>query len=254
VRVDFAAFWLHKDGGDPRHYEDAFAPSAVDARARTQFRCAVADGATESAFSRMWARQLVGEFAGGRLTAPDLAELPLLGQRWARAVAHAVARDEGSAWFLEPKAADGAFAALVGLDLRNSARRDDAGTYRAVALGDSCLVHVRGDRVVRAFPLGVSTAFSARPVLLPSCPAAADGFAAAIVRDAGTWQSGDAFYLMSDALACWFLAVTERGERPWRTIDRFAQADRAGFRAWVQTLRSAALKNDDVTLLRIVVR
>jgi hypothetical protein len=254
VRVDFAAFWLHKEGGDPRHYEDAFAPAAVDGRARKRLRCAVADGATESAFSRLWARQLVSEFAGGRLTAPDLAELPLLGQRWARAVAHAVARDEGSAWFLEPKAADGAFAALIGLDLQSSAQRDDAGTYRAVALGDSCFVHVRGDGVRRAFPLGDSTAFSARPLLLPSRPVAADGFAGAIAHDAGTWQSGDAFYVMSDALACWFLAATERGDRPWRTIDRFAQADRAGFRSWVKALRSATLKNDDVTLLRIVVR
>jgi hypothetical protein len=254
VRIDFAAFWLHKDGGEPRHYEDAFAPASVDDRPRTRLRCAVADGATESAYSRMWARQLAGGFASGRLTAPDLAELPALGRRWADSVAHAVARNEGAAWYLEPKAADGAFAALIGLEFDSLPDRDDAGTYTAVALGDSCFVHVRDGRTRRAFPLTSATAFSARPVLLPSRPTAADDFAVAIAHDTGTWQSGDAFYVMSDALACWFLAAAEVGERPWSAIDRFARADRAGFRRWVRALRPTALKNDDVTLLRIIVR
>ena len=254
MRVDFAAFWLPKDGAEPRQYEDAFAPASVDARPRACLRCAVADGATESAYSRVWARQLVSGFASGRLTAPDLAELPLIGRRWTHSVAHALARNESAAWYLEPKAADGAFAALIGLEFNDHAQRADAGTYRAVALGDSCFVQVRDDRTRRAFPLASSALFSARPVLLPSRPAAADDFAGAIARDDGTWQSGDAFYLMSDALACWFLAANERGERPWHAIDRFGRSDRAGFRRWVQTLRPTALKNDDVTLLRIVVR
>jgi hypothetical protein len=254
VRVDFAAFWLHKDGGEPRQYEDAFAPASVDDRPRSRLLCAVADGATESAYSRLWARQLVSGFASGRLTAPDLAELPLFGRRWARFVAHALARDESTAWYLEPKAADGAFAALIGLEFRDFALSNDTGTYTAVALGDSCFVQVREDESRRAFPIRNSTLFSARPILVPSRPVAADDFAGAISHDAGTWRSGDSFYVMSDALACWFLAATERGERPWRDLDRFTRADRTGFRLWVHGLRPTALKNDDVTLLRIVVR
>ncbi len=254
MRVDFAAFWLHKDGAEPSQYEDAFAPACVDDRPRTRLRCAVADGATESAYSRIWARQLVSEFASGRLTAPDLTELPLLGRRWARSVAQALARNESAAWYLEPKAADGAFAALIGLELTNVAHADDRGAYTAVALGDSCFVQVREDRPLRAFPLGSSAAFSARPILLPSRPTAADNFAGAISHDAGQWQSGDTFYVMSDALACWFLSVAERGERPWRAIDQFARADRSGFRKWIRLQQPTALKNDDVTLLRIVVR
>jgi hypothetical protein len=253
--VDFAAFWLHKDGGDPWHYEDAFAPASVDDRPRNRLRCAVADGATESAYSRIWARQLVSGFASGRLTAPDFAELPALGRRWARSVAHALARDDArAAWYLEPKAEDGAFAALIGLEFENFPKRDDAGTYSAIALGDSCFVQVRDDRAQQAFPLGNSADFSARPILLPSRPPAAEDFARAIARGAGKWQSGDTFYVMSDALACWFLGSIERGERPWSAIDSFDRADRAGFRRWVAGLRPTALKNDDVTLLRIAVR
>jgi hypothetical protein len=255
VHVDFAAFWLYKDGGGPRDYEDAFAPAAVDAAPRARLRCAVADGATESAFSRLWARQLVSGFVSGRLTAPDLAELPLIGRRWARSVAHALGRDERTAWYLERKADDGAFAALVGLEF--AARPElgaGGGTYAAIALGDSCFVHVHADAISRAFPLDRAAGFSARPVLLPSRPAPADDFAGAIARVGGTWRPGDTFYVMSDALACWFLASAERGDRPWRELDRFGRADRAAFRDWVQELRPSKLKNDDVTLLRITVR
>ena len=254
MRIDYAAFWLPKDGAEPREYEDAFAPWSVDDCPRARFRCAVADGATESAYSRVWARQLVSGFASGRLTAPDLAELPDIGRRWACSVAHALAQNESAAWYLEPKVAAGAFAALVGLEFDDADRRTEGGSYSAVALGDSCFVHVRADRAQRTFPLGSSAAFSARPVLLPSSPAHADNFAGAIVRAAGTWQRGDAFYVMSDAIACWFMAATERGERPWGAIDRFARTDRTAFRSWVHGLRPTELKNDDVTLLRIVVR
>ncbi len=254
MHVDFAAFWLFKDGGRPRDYEDAFAPSSVDAGPRARLRCAVADGATESAFSRIWARQLVSGFVSGRLTAPDLAELPAIGRRWARSVAHALGRNERAAWYLERKADDGAFAALVGLELAQAARADGGGTYSAIALGDSCFVHVHADSIRRAFPIDCAAAFGARPTLLPSRPAPSDEYARAIARAAGTWDPGDTFYVMSDALACWFLTAAERGDRPWREIDRFGRADRAAFRHWVRDLRPAALKNDDVTLLRVMVR
>jgi hypothetical protein len=251
VRVDFAPFWLHKHGEEPRRYEDAFAPSSVDDRPRTLLRCAVADGATESAYSRIWARQLVSGFASGRLTGPDLVELPVFARRWARSVAHALARNDSATWYLERKLEDGAFAALVGLEFADLPNSKGAGTYAAVALGDSCFVHVRDDRALLTFPIDSSAAFAARPVLLPSRPAPADHFEEAIARHKGYWQLGDRFYVMSDALACWFVASIEQGAQPWREIDGFGRLERAKFRRWVHALRPMSLKNDDVTLLRI---
>jgi hypothetical protein len=250
VRVDFTPFWLHKAGAEPQEYEDAFAPAAVDASPRNLLRCAVADGATESAYSRIWARQLVSEFACGGLTGPELTELPNLARRWARSVKRALARNTSAAWYLERKVDDGAFAALIGLELADVSD-GVAGTYAAVALGDSCLVHVRDDRVRHAFPLATSAAFTTRPILLPSRPAPADDYRRAIAHHAGEWQAGDAFYLMTDALAAWFVASLEHGEHPWREVDRFAGSQRADFRRWIQSLRLTMLKNDDVTLLRI---
>jgi hypothetical protein len=253
MQVDFAAFWLHKDGGEPREYEDAFAPSSVDALPRARLRCAVADGATESAYSRIWARQLVSGYASGRLTAPDFVELPVIGRRWAHSVTRALERTAEAPWYLERKADHGAFAAFIGLDLEDR-EPGRGGAYAAIALGDSCFVQIRAGCMERAFPLDRAVAFNARPVLLPSRPAPADEFAGAISRVAGAWKPGDTFYVMSDALACWFLSAVERGGQPWREIDRFKRSERAAFRRWVHALRGVALKNDDVTLLRITLR
>lgn len=252
--VDFAAFWLPKDGARPREYEDAFAPSSIDERPRRRLRCAVADGASESAYARVWARQLVSEFACGGLTGPDLAQLPHVGRRWSQAVTTALGGDGASSLYLERKAEDGAFAAFVGLEFVDVSDRDDAGSFGAIALGDSCFVQVRNDAIERAFPFETSEAFNARPVLVPSRPIEADVYTAAIARYGGTWHSQDTFYIMSDALACWFLAASERGERPWRELNRFARRERAAFRSWAHALRPSFLKNDDVTLVRIGIR
>ncbi|GAC1398955.1 MAG: protein phosphatase 2C domain-containing protein [Vulcanimicrobiaceae bacterium] len=249
--VDYAAFWLPKDGAGPNEYEDAFAPAAVDGTPRSRVRCAVADGASESAYARVWARQLVSEFAYGGLTGPGLIELPHLGGRWSRAVALMLSRDGTTSLYLDRKIDDGAFAAFLGLEFVDASAQDDAGSFGAIALGDCCFVQIRRDAIVRSFPLETPEQFNVRPVLVPSRPIESDAYSNAIARYGGTWHSGDAFYLMSDALACWFLVAAECGERPWRDLDRFARRDRAAFRNWAHALRPSALKNDDVTLVRM---
>ncbi len=249
--VEFAAFWLPKDGSEPSEYEDAFAPAAIDAMPRSRVRCAVADGASESAYARVWARQLVSEFAFGGLTGPALIELPHIGRRWSQAVASAPSRDETASLYLDRKVDDGAFAAFLGLEFVDASAHDDAGSFGAIALGDCCFVQVHRDNVVRSFPLESSEQFNVRPVLVPSRPIESDAYSEAIARYGGVWHSGDTFYLMSDALACWFLTTAERGDRPWRDLDRFGRRDRAAFRSWAHALRPIALKNDDVTLVRM---
>jgi hypothetical protein len=69
----------------------------------------------------------------------------------------------------------------------------------------------------------------------------------------GAWQPGDAFYLMTDALAYWFMRETEEGRTPWRVLRDLNTSDEIKpFREWVKTLRvEGAMRNDDVTLLRV---
>jgi len=250
VKLEFAVFWLQKDGSSPREYEDAFARAGVGNRPFRRVRFAVSDGATEAAFSRWWARLLATAFATGRLTGPKLSELPQLERRWLAGVSRTVARRAAPTWYMESKLAQGAFATLLGVEFARLPHANDLGVYAAVAVGDSCLVHVRGDEPRYAFPIRHSGAFGNAPALLASRPAD-DTPPHTVALHVGMWRAGDAFYLMSDALACWFLAAVERGERPWRALDAFANADSEPFRAWVRALRRGPLKNDDVTLLRV---
>ena len=250
MHVRARVFWLPKAGHGEEEYEDAFwwdYPRGLDGR--DTFRCAVADGATETSFSGLWADLLARGFCKGRLDPDALpAGVPRLQRVWRRLVG---ARP--LPWYAEEKARSGAFAAVVGLTVLPGGDGDGAGgRWEALALGDSCLFQARDDGVL-AFPLAHSGEFGTRPALLSSNQAANAGLEERLACLAGDWQPGDRFYLMTDALACWFLQDAEGGERPWTTLrDLALSGDRASFAGWIGDLRATGrLRNDDVTLLMV---
>lgn len=248
------ALWLPKAGNSADEYEDAWAVGDETPEAADRFRCAVADGATEASFSGLWARLLTrGYCDGGFPDAPEARDFAPLQEAWAREVA-AIPLP----WYAEEKARSGAFAALLGLQIAAHAGDDGAsgGRWEALAVGDSCLFQVRGGRVILAWPVAAADDFTNRPTLLSSNPASNDDAVAAQLAPAGgDWLPGDTFYLLTDALACWFLIACEAGGHPWRDLDVIATADNASaFVRWIGELRAAqALRNDDVTLLRVAV-
>jgi hypothetical protein len=69
----------------------------------------------------------------------------------------------------------------------------------------------------------------------------------------GRWEVGDHFFLMSDALACWFTRKCEQGARPWATLINLDTSEAGGtFEKLVSGWReNEGLRNDDVTLIRI---
>jgi len=268
------AFHVAKRGNAEAEYEDAFYPEQGVHREVTAFRCAVADGATESAFSGLWARLLVRSFGRRRLRVQHLQRV------WRRIV-----RRSSLPWYLEAKLERGAHAAFVGLsvhDARGASSRprrapraahaaaappDFApvavspgvaveGPWRAVALGDSCLFHVRDGVLLASGPVDHSEDFDNSPVLVSSqqTQALARGDRNVHVLT-GTWQPHDTFYLATDALAKWILSQHEEGLSPWESLGHLGtDAEPAPFAELVADLRSArALHNDDTTLLRIEV-
>ncbi len=247
--MQITARWLAKAGNSPDDYEDACRHSCDAAS-----RFAVADGATEASFSGAWANMLVRAYCDGVTTKRSLAvALPELQQRL-----QSVIGAKPLPWYAEAKARSGAFATLLGLTIRGFNAGDDdrnpalSGRWTALGIGDSCLVQVRDDRLMRCFPIDESAAFTNRPVLLSSEPSSNERLE--IARTSGRWRLGDRFYLMTDALAHWFLLSHEQGELPWTTLD--AVMDHEGmFGDWVGEVRAARrMRNDDVTLLRVAVR
>jgi hypothetical protein len=243
VEVYAKEFWLPKRGSSEAEYEDS---SSI---AKDNCRFAVADGAAETTFSRVWAKQLVRAFTKNKLSIPiALHELEPLQNCWQKIV-----RRRPLPWYAEEKANNGAFAAFLGLEL--SEHQTEVGIKRkwqAIAVGDCCLVQVRGNEIIIAFPLADSRSFTSRPNLLSSLPSSSESVSELYLNCSGSWGCEDVFLLMTDALACWFFKEQEQGNEPWNLIRDLDTYGQVSFEKLVTDLRSEGrLKNDDVTLVRI---
>jgi hypothetical protein len=234
------AFRQSKRGNSAAEYEDAYAAEPAAGR------FAVADGASEASFAGAWARDLVEGFvaASGR-SWRNLDWLAEPRRRWAQEV------DALSLpWYAEDKREQGAFATLLGLALFTY-QPGQAGRWTALAVGDTCVFHTRGDRFLTSFPMTESSAFDNQPCLLGSRPPTVD---VAWEQAQGRWQPGDRFLVMTDALAQWFLHQTEQGRAPLEVIAQLLNetSPETAFAEWVEERRDKeALRNDDVTLLVI---
>jgi len=239
-------FWTPKAGNSAKEYEDAFYPTkSLRLDGKNGFVCAVADGATETSFSGEWARILTEAYCRREIrdstTNRSLGELR---QKWRSATERTQ-----PPWYAEQKAANGAFAALLGLTIH----RDKTRHWDALAVGDCCLFQIRNGRCVVAFPITDPDAFNNGPYLLSSNEAHNVDLRAHIYTERGEWEPEDVFYLASDALAAWFLRSALDGTEPWRVLsDLGTEGEQQSFDDFINSLREAGtLKNDDVTLLRL---
>jgi hypothetical protein len=240
--IRWRSFALHREGNRPEEYEDAFAGNPETGR------FAVADGASESSFASLWAKLLVDGFAGRRKGPSPDGWLTPLRQRWAKEVDHL-----DLDWFAEEKRQLGAFATFLGLSLKKPGP-EGSGGWKALAVGDCCLFQIGDNRLKAAFPLRRSADFDNRPLLL--CSRAVGNDPADPLSRArkwgGRWKTGDRFFLMTDALAQWFLGRREERRKPWKAlVRRLAEPDATvALTGFVERLRRrGALANDDVTLL-----
>ncbi|MCC6629564.1 MAG: hypothetical protein IT340_19465, partial [Chloroflexi bacterium] len=258
MRVALTVFCLPKAGNRADEIEDAVVPVASGRWSGPALRVAVADGASEALLSGPWAAVLARSVAHGTFAVDDGAALLRRAQaRWTRWTRWYLWRrlrmGRPVQWFEEPGLAAGAFAALVGLGLEGDGA---GGHWAALALGDSCLFQVRAGQLLAAFPLAHADDFGVRPLLIGSRAAGNDQGLAAMRTLSGAWQAGDRFYLMTDALAQWWLGECAAGRAPWRPLDRLCGPGRVqAFPRWVETRRRRhELRNDDVTLLRVAIQ
>jgi len=225
--VDHRTCAVPKKGGDRGDYEDAAAVSVGDG----PICAAVADGATESVFARAWAKRLVRGVVEERATTAD--SFRDASAEW-QAEWAAAAREQATdrPWYVAAKAAEGAFAAVLGLSLHADGR------WRAVSVGDCCLFHLRDGGLVQSWPYEVTDAFTNRPTLVPSQPSQDTPLPDATT---GSWQAGDSFLLVTDAVAVWLMRSDPEAVRA---------LDSDAFRERVAAARTdGTLRNDDATML-----
>jgi hypothetical protein len=238
------AFSCPKAGNRPEEYEDAWAFRTEGAAGRA--RVAVADGATESSFSKLWAVLLVESWVRGRAEGPEaLSRLEGARRLWRRKV---VGRK--LPWYAAEKASRGAHAAFVGLALDPAERR-----WRAAAVGDCCLFELHGVgpglRLARAFPLTRSEEFGSSPFLVGSIARGGEDPSSHLRLAEGSLPHHGTLLFASDALSAWLLAREERGEPAWEAASRLGVADAVDFEALVARAREEGARNDDMTLLRL---
>ncbi len=237
-------FHVPKRGNAEAEYEDACYPERDLTRQLGDFRCAVADGESESAFSGLWAQLLVRSFGKRKLRL-----------YWLRHLFECVIRTKPVPWYLEKKIKNGAHAAFMGLRLRNG-NGDGNGSWRALAVGDSCIFHVRDDELLAVGPIAKSELFDNSPYLIAS--KAKDLIRRSVHQVSlmkGVWEPGDIFYLATDAMAQWLLAELEAGRPPWEYLrDLCADEDATLYPRLIDELRTShGLHNDDTTLLQVEV-
>lgn len=257
MRYEYFRRWLQKDGNAPDEYEDAFfMPPYRSATFPKRF--AVIDGATEAFESRRFALMLASQFGSLRIGQPSDELLDSLWgsacEDWRRFCDEAQRRGDEKGrplTFLdEIGLRKGAAAAFCGLFLWRPEWNHGA-RWQAHAVGDCCVVHRRGERF-SSFPLESPEEFTSTPDLVSSNPELNRSLADRLRTVHGEYRDGDRFYLMSDALACWFLEEAGVDREPWQKLDRIGERPSGSFTDLVTHERRAGrLKNDDVTLISL---
>lgn len=237
-------FSLVKAGNAPSEYEDGAAWDEAAGRA------AVADGATETSFSGPWADALVQAWVRRGGPRPLVAGLPgwldPLARAWSQGVPKAALP-----WYAQAKAEAGAAAAFLGLSVGRPAA-SGRGRWHALAVGDSCLFHLRPVRretiLLRAFPVCDSRGFGSTPALVPTNRRAWPHMLRAARVARGGYRAGDTLLLTTDALGHFLLSSHERGEPAWDGLLAWRSDEQLA--RWISDLRSERrIRNDDVTAL-----
>ncbi len=245
-------FSIPKEGNLPEENEDdAEAVFSVKTNGQlTGAAVAVSDGASESAFSSLWATTLAHAFVE---RPPDLTDDQFPSEDWlepSQEFWESAIPWERIPWHGEAKARQGALATLVGVTFAPTPAYGLS--WRAVAVGDSCLFVVRQDDLALSFPLDSPDDFNNNPTLICSNPANNQGLGENALHMAGECVSGDWFILASDALSRWLLERYAAGEKPWQALlDVHSSGE---FSDWVgERRRDHSMRNDDTTMITLQV-
>jgi serine/threonine protein phosphatase PrpC len=229
--MKICALHAPKEGSSEEQYEDAW---ATHTHTDGTTMLAVADGASTAVFAREWANLLVQTFVQGTPLPDDTVlfeTVESLAKVWREDV-----ESKATSWWAQEKLPHGSSATLL------LAHRDKH-LLQLLAIGDVCLFLVRNDRLKYAFPVTRSHKFDTRPMLLTTEKPAENP---TVKRFLCEVEPRDHIYILSDAIACWFLEQYEAKRRPWdmlpSTNDELA--------TWLVGLREEkTMKNDDVTIV-----
>ena len=263
MQIQMVTFSEPKEGNAPGEWQDGAGGGVVADGTATprRARFVVLDGATGAYDPVRWVDQLVRSFApqaggepSGGSEGPSLEPAAMrawfaeMQDRWAADV-----RDFDSIIEERKFAEVGSFATLLGFDIYSLDGEEPY--WRAVALGDTVLFHVRAGRLIAAFPPMGPEDFGALPDGVHTSRASLDRMTERLLTGGGVLAAGDFLFAATDAMAQWILRAIEHDEaKVWDALTTLAHPD--VFAHLVEDQRreqnsAKRMKNDDVTLMRL---
>jgi len=261
MQIQMVTFSEVKDGNAPDEWQDG--ASGGVARDGTA-RFVVLDGATGAYDAVRWVDQLVTSFVpppdappGADHAAPRAPVLePAAMRAW-----FARMQDQ---WAADVPAFDsiieeskfrkvGSFATFLGFEITGLDGPEPS--WRAVALGDTVLFHVRAGRLITTFPPMRAGEFGSRPAGVHTQPSSLDEMTERLLDGSGVLAAGDFLFAATDAMADWILQAAGRDQaKLWNTLAGLVHPD--VFARLISDQRkeqdgAKRMKNDDVTLMRL---
>jgi hypothetical protein len=253
MKLVFSLFSTPKKGGLPRENEDHFFPHEAEIR-RGRVSVAIADGASEGYMSKLWSKILTISYVNFDRTNLDIRRftdfcVDIYDYQLEGYIQRRMERGSPLRWFEENLMNKGSFSTLLGVTYVQSSPA--GGHWVSYSVGDCCLFQIRGE-LIDVFPVMDPSAFGNSPDLISSNPAYNVELESRVKVKTGRFLFGDTFYLMTDAIAHWFVTQIAEGTKPWNAIDEFLESDNQGLPEYIDRLRMEnRLKNDDVTIARV---
>lgn len=239
MKID--TFFSQKIGNTPNEYEDAFAINPG------RGKLAVADGASDSIFSGLWARSLVNSYVESDLSITSESFVEDLVSA-ARIKWHTDIEWDKLRLFVKNKAINGSFSTML---LVESLDDHTFNKIRVLSVGDSCILFKNGG-TLSSFPLSRHEDFNITPKLVWS------GYGSPFSREY-RWQkppfqtvdyeieSGDTIVIATDAVSKWLLQFYPDS---WGEITDGNKDLKEMFQSEVKDGR---MRNDDLTLVKVTI-
>jgi hypothetical protein len=252
LQIQTVTFSESKAGNAPAECQDGACGGVVGPTGMARF--IVSDGASTAYDSARWVDQLVTSFmspGGGPALEPAAmrAWFAQMQDQWAADVPPFGSLIE------ERKFHEvGSFATVLGFEICGLDGPEPS--WRAVALGDTVLFHVRASRLVAVFPQLGPENFGPTPDGVHTLQPSLDWMTERLLFGEGVLSANDFLFAATDAMAQWILRALgwEQEKKVWDVLGGLAHP--AIFSRFVDDQRreidsAKRMKNDDITLMRL---
>lgn len=238
------SFHIPKMGLSEAECEDK---NALSSNNSSSLRVAVADGATESLFSDVWADILVNSYVEKGTELLHTSGLESANHKFVQKTSQLILEmPETRQWFMYEKLERGTHATLAAVEFSSSLE-----TVKILTVGDSCVFWCYGNAdEVNMLPELSAEDFGSFPASICHRSETWQSLEQKIVNKEIAFQNTLQMVLCTDALACWL--VTELKSKPSSWERLFQISDDGSFTSFLETLREQNnIRNDDVTLVLI---